>query len=258
LAATAIVLGTLLSLTSNYLIGGSFTFTPGGSSFLFARLLQDGFVKAYLDRNCPNSTLSLCRYRDELPDSSDDWLWSPGSPLGKLGGWRTFEPEANRIIIGTVVQEPGTQLLAALTGTMAQLGRLATGDGFGAKDNRDSENVLKDRAPRTVPAFAASAQQHDGIDFHPINMLHVPIGLAATALLPVLIVLGWWRRASTMPLALIVFAALVGNAFVCATFSGVGDRYQSRIAWIAVLAAALACLDLANGVAGSNRRRRSS
>jgi hypothetical protein len=69
-------------------------------------------------------------------------------------------------------------------------------------------------------------------------------------LLPVLIALCWRRRSTITPLALMVFAALVANAFVCATFSGVGDRYQSRIAWIAVFAAALACLDLAKDYAG--------
>lgn len=245
LPAIAIALGTLLSLTSNFAIGGSFAFTPGGSSLLFARLLQDGFVRNYLDAECPELTLSLCRYRDDLPDTGDDWLWGFNSPLGKLGGWRGFEPEANRIILGTMVQAPVAQVVASVRGTIAQLGTLGTGDGFGAKDNHDTEDTLRHLAPDTVPAFEASAQQHDGINFHAINLLHVPVGLAATIALPLLIVVGWRRRTSTMPLALIVFAALLGNAFVCATFSEVGDRYQSRIVSIAVLAAALAGLELA-------------
>jgi hypothetical protein len=262
LPAIALVLGTLLALGSNFLIGGSFAFTPGGSSFLFGRLLQDGFVKAYLEQNCPQASLSLCRYRDELPTSSDDWMWGHGSPLGKLGGWNGFVPEANRIIIAAIIQQPGAQALAVLKGTLRQLGTVGTGDGFGANDNQDVERVLKQRAPQTMPTFEATAQQRNAIDFHIINLLHVPLALGATVLLPVLIVLCWYRRSPITPLALMVFAALVANAFVCATFSGVGNRYQSRIAWIAVFAAALVCLDLAQDFAGwatkASRQRSSS
>jgi hypothetical protein len=253
LPAMALALGTVIALGSNFLIGGSFAFTPGGSSFLFGRLLQDGFVKTYLDQNCPQAALSLCRYRNELPATTDDWMWGYGSPLRKLGGWKGFAPEANRIIIAAIIQQPGAQALAVLKGTLRQLGMVATGDGFGANDNHDVERALRQRAPLTMSAFEATAQQHNTIDFHVINMLHVPLALGATVLLPVLIVLGWWRRSTITPLALMVFAALVGNAFVCATFSGVGNRYQSRIVWIAVLAAALACLALAGNFGGKAR-----
>jgi hypothetical protein len=249
LPAVALALGTMLALGSNFLIGGSFAFTPGGSSFVFARLLQDGFVKAYLDENCPQVALSICDHRDELPTSGDDWLWGYGSPLGKLGGWKGFAPEANRIVIAAIMAQPGAQAWAVVRGTFLQFGLVGTGDGFGGNDNQDTENVLKQRAPQTMQTFEATAQQRNAINFHVINMLHVPIALGATVLLPVLIVMGWLRRSPITALTLIVFAALVANAFVCATFSGVGDRYQSRIAWIGVLAAALGCLDLAKGFA---------
>lgn len=256
LPAIALALGTMLALGSNFVIGGSFAFTPGGSSFLFGRLLQDGFVKAYLDQNCPRPSLSLCSYRDDLPANADDWQWGSGSPLGKLGGWRGFAPEANRIIIAAMLQQPGAQALAVLKGTLAQLGSVASGDGFGGNDNHDVERVLQQRAPQVMPTFEATAQQRNAIDFHVINRLHVPVALAATGLLPVLIALYWRRRGPIMPLALMVFAALLANAFVCATFSGVNNRYQSRIAWIAVFAVALAGVDLAQELGGRSAKIR--
>ena len=104
LPAAALVAGIGLALTSNAIIAGQLTFTPGGSSFLFARLLQDGIVGRYLDRVCPEPTLRLCAFRNELPATADDWLWWSQSPFHKLGHWRGYELEANRIIAGTILQ----------------------------------------------------------------------------------------------------------------------------------------------------------
>ena len=219
-----IVCGTVLVLASNYASAGAPVFTPGGSTFLFARLLQDGFVKTYLARNCPNPSLALCRYRDELPDQGGDWLWDRESPLAKLGGSSAYAPEARRIIVGSVLQQPGAQLVAVLKGTLAQLGAIATGDGFDAKDTWHTEWTLKEYAPRALLRFDRTAQQHNAIDFRLINLLQIPLAVGATLALPVLVLLCWRRRTDSTALGLTVLTALVANAAVCATFSGVNDR----------------------------------
>ena len=142
------------------------------------------------------------------------------------------------------MQQPGAQVRAAVTDTFAQLVAVATGEGLNAKYNWYTEWKLREYAPQSMQRFAAAAQQHNAIDFRPINLLQVPLALGATLFLPVLVVLCWRRRAVTAALGLCVCVALVANAAVCATFSGVDDRYQSRIVSIAVLAAALACYEL--------------
>ena len=53
---------------------------------------------------------------------------------GQARGSSAYAPEARRIIVGSVLQQPGAQLVAVLKGTLAQLGAIATGDGFDAKD----------------------------------------------------------------------------------------------------------------------------
>lgn len=240
LCALSVAAGTVLALGSNYATAGTATFTPGGSTFLFARLLKDGFVKHYLDRQCPDPTLSLCAYRNILPASADEWLWGWGSPLYKLGGWQAFTPEANRIIVGSIEEEPGAQLWAVVKDTLAQVVTVATGEGFRDKSNWHTEWELKNYAPQSLPRFYAAGQQHDAIDFAAINLLQIPLALAATLSLPLLIALCWRCRATAAALALSIFAGLVANAAVCATFSSLGNRYQSRIVSIAVLAAGLA------------------
>ena len=244
LAAAGLIAGAALASVSNYLIAGTAAFTPGGPTFLFARMLQDGFVKTYLDRNCPNPALSLCPYRDALPAVADDWLWDGSSPLYRLGGWPAFAPQAERIIIGSLAQQPGAHLRAAVTDTLAQLRAVATGEGIDNKYNWHAEWKLRNHAPRSLQRFYAAAQQHDAIDFRRLNLLQVPLALGATLSLPFLVVFCWRRRPVTAALGLSVFVALIANAAVCATFSGVVDRYQSRIVSIAVLAAALLCYEL--------------
>jgi hypothetical protein len=243
--ASSLVLGTMLLLGSNYAIAGVVTFTPGGSIFLLGRLLQDGYVKTYLDEKCPDSTLSLCDYRDALPDNSGDWLWDTNNtPLTKLGGWRIFSPEADRIVRDIILQQPGAQIVTALKETFQQLATVATGEGLDARNTWHTQWVLQMYAPGTLRHFDASAQQNNAFDFHLINALHIPLALGSTLALPILVLLCWRRHPKTATLTLTLLAALVANAAVCATFSVVDDRYQSRIVPIGVLGAGIACYQL--------------
>ncbi len=245
LPAAAIAAGVALALFSNYVIAGAATFTPGGVNFLFARILQDGLVETYLDRNCPSPGLTLCSYRgDKLPDENDEWLWDGDSPLRALGGWRGFAPQAERIILGSIEQQPLANIRAAAIDSYGQLTSVATGDGFDDTENWHTEWAIRTYAPAAAPPFLADRQQHNAIDFDPINRLHIPLALGATLLLPFLVLLCWRRNPRAAALGLTVFVALVANAAVCGTFSGINDRYQSRTVSIGVLAAALAGCEL--------------
>ena len=243
--ALGIALGIVLALSSNYVIAGTAAFTPGGSNFLFARMLEDGFVKSYLDHACGTKAYSLCAYRDSLPSTRDDWLWDDdGSPLAKLGGWRKFAPEASRIVAGSLMLQPLEQLRAVARGTLAQLEAAATGDGFEGKYDWHTEWVFKTYAPKAMPAFRAAAEQRGAIDFHLLNLLQLPLAISATLLLPCLFVICWRCRTPAATLVLTALAALLANAIICAMFSGIADRYQSRIIPVAVLADGLAGYEL--------------
>jgi hypothetical protein len=239
----AAVAGIALAIGSNLAIAGHFALTPGGSTFLFARLLQDGIVARYLGEHCPDPTIRLCAYRAELPVSADDWLWGHG-PLGALGGWEEFEPEGRRIIFKTIVSYPFMHIRAAAQATAEQLVTLATGEGLGSKDNWHARRVLQQYAPDTMMSFAASRQEHDAFEFGIVNFIHVPLALATTAMLPAFIVLYRRRDPQLSLLAATVLFALVTNAAICGIFSNPNARYQSRIAPLAVLIALMVMLEL--------------
>jgi hypothetical protein len=238
--AAAVALGLLLAPLSNLAVTGQFAFTPGGTTFLFGRLLQDGIVARYLAERCPDEILRLCAYRDRLPTSADDWLWNYESPLHRLGWWRAYEPEANRIIGESLLHYPGAHLATATKAALAQLMMLRTGEGMHAQDNWHAEAMLARFAPLTLESFRASAQQQDRFDFAFLNLLHVPLAVLCTAGLLVVIAL---RRcvpgaSASTALAVTVLLAVLANAGICGIFSNPNDRYQSRIAWLAPFALA--------------------
>jgi hypothetical protein len=241
--AGAAIAGIALALLSNLAIIGQLRLTPGGTTFLFGRLVQDGIVSRFLEERCPDPTLRLCAFRAELPGAADDWLWGK-SPLGRLGGWEAFEPEARRIILNSMMSYPFMHIAAAARATAEQLVTLATGEGLGSKDNWHAEGVLRQYAPAAMPRFAASRQQHDAFDFRFVNSLHVPLAIAAAAILPVLIVFVRRRRPQLSTFAATVLFAIVINAAICGMFSNPNARYQSRIAPLATLTVLLAVIDL--------------
>jgi hypothetical protein len=244
LPAAALVAGLVIAPMSNLAITGKFAFTPGGTTFLFGRLVQDGIVAQYLADHCPDETLRLCAYRDRLPTTADDWLWNYESPLHKLGWWRTFEPEAHRIIRESLAQYPGRHVIAALSATIQQFVQFKTGEGMRSHDNWHTESVFAMLAPRALERFRASRQQNDEFDFTLLNVVQIPLAWLSMAALVLLLSLKRKTLAdqSSAALSAMCLIALLTNAAICGVFSNPNDRYQSRIIWLAPLAAIITLL----------------
>ncbi len=234
--------GVLLALASNFAIAGQFTFTPGGQSFLFGRMLEDGIVARYLADHCPDSSVRLCAYRDQLEDNIDDWLFTPGNVLGKLGGWRAYEPEAKRLNGEMLRLYPGMKLLVSIRSSARQFVMLKTEVSLNRDYNAPALKALRELAPRIMPPLLAAKQQADipGFisDLAAINILHVGAAWLSIAVLAATLLFSS-RFAVALPfraLIFTVFIALAGNAAICGTFSSNAERYQSRLVWLAPLA----------------------
>ncbi len=85
LPAIVIATGLVAVVTSNYLMFGLATLSPGGYAFEFSRLEQNGPAVAYLRENCPSRNYAVCAWLDRMPMSSSDFVWSEDGPIGKLG-----------------------------------------------------------------------------------------------------------------------------------------------------------------------------
>ena len=242
LPTLAVVAGLLLGPLSNLAITGRLAFTPGGTHFAFARLVQDGIIARYVKDHCPGAELAICAYAHELPSNADGWLWGWDAPFYKLGGWEGYESEARRIVGETLLLYPGQHLTTAITAAAEQLVMFRTGEGINARDLHHALPVLKKLAPDAMPRLRASAQLQDLYDFDWINRVHVSVTVLALIVLLAALFPRFGVPPAVRALAATVLLALGINAAVCGVISNPNDRYQGRIVPLAPLAAAIVLL----------------
>jgi hypothetical protein len=236
----AVVLASLLLMPLLHLaLTGQGAYTPGGPTFLFGRLVQDGIAQRWLAEHCPAPDIKLCELRHRLPATADDFLWNGGSPFQDLGGWRgSSEPELKHLTRAAVTAYPGMTLWTTLRSTAQQMVKVATGDAL-YESHSDTRGIIYKFLPGIAPPFFEARQQHGQVTqelFARLNLMHIPVALLSVlGLLPM--VLWSWRndRRDLAALALFVFFALLGNAFICGALSNPHDRYQSRLVWLAPL-----------------------
>jgi hypothetical protein len=241
-AVAAVVLAAAMLLTANFAISKHLEWTPGGYGIVFARMVEDGIVTRYLDEHCKEQNFKLCPYRHVLPATADRFLWS-GGVFDKLGRFAGLGDEMRTIVLGSLAEYPWVQLQAALAATGKQLVRVGTGEGV-RTDIWHTYGMMERYTPSVVPAMRAARQQHGELRFAAINELHIPIALAAAAMLPLLVGFGL-RRQLYLDLGLLaatVTLAILANAVICGVISNAHDRYGARLAWVPVLLAALTLL----------------
>lgn len=240
--AAPAALAALALVAANAAGHGRVSVSPFGSVFMAARLMADGPALRTLDALCPVEAWRVCALRERLPMPENDFLWPPEGPLrGALGGGKAWSEEASAIVAATLAREPGAVALAAARNALGQFARLGTGDGLEPwRGEPGPEPLLAAHFPAgELAAYRASRQQAGLLqqDAARLGALHVGLAWAALALLPVL---AWLRRreAAAAALCLLVLAAAIGNATLTGGLSGVHDRYQGRIAWLFLFAAA--------------------
>lgn len=253
LPAIAVAAGILLAPLSNYAVTSEMAFTPGGFNFVFSRLVQDGIAARYLADVCPDESIRLCAYRALLPQTADDWLWHLQSPIYKLGGLDEFEPEAQRIVLESLTLYPGMHIKTAVASAIKQFGAIATGDGL-TPWSWYTRLTFEQFAPDALQSYIVAKQATTKFNFSWINLVHVPVQALAIAALPFIIIARPPGRVAEF--AALLLAALVGNAVICGVFSNPHDRYQNRLAWVAVLVVAIAALSWLAARARDNRGSR--
>jgi hypothetical protein len=241
IATTSLALGTLtiaagaiMLLSANFALSGRVAWTPGGSAIAFGRMLQDGIVTRYLQDHCAQQHFKLCPYRDELPETADDFLWSRETVFNKLGRFPGMGDEMGYIALHALAEYPLWQAEAALMATGEQMLKVATGENTDPPTTAHTYGIIRRYLPENVKPMNAARQQTGFITFGPINLIHVPIALISTTLvLALLIAAGFRRRSDDVTLLMAtVFLAWLGNAVICGVISGPHDRYGSRLVWI--------------------------
>jgi hypothetical protein len=237
----ALAAGAALLLAMNFLMSFQLTWTPGGTAFIFGRLIEDGIVARFLEDHCPDPRFRLCEFRDKLPKTAIEFLWEKKDALEAIGGVEKGTPEMRAIILETLRRYPGLHAEMALRAMLTQLVTIQTGDGI-AKDAWYAYYMLKERAPHASEHALAARQAQNDLPFEFVNAIHVPVALFSMVLVVALPLRSILRKKFD---ALDMFAvslalAILANAFVCGVLSSPQDRYGARITWLAVFYAAIA------------------
>ena len=241
-AAGGVAAGLVLCLISNLAITGNFAFTPGGSSFLFGRLIKDGIVARYLGEHCPDASLRLCNYKATLPEhAGSGWLWDDDSPFRELGGWKDLAAEERAITWATLERYPFMHASTAAGDAVTQFFTFQTDVDVHHDEYAPTVNMFRVHFPNLLTPFMRARQQAETFDVAPLNYLHWPVAaLSVLGLGPALLLR---RRLKIAPeataLCFVILLALVANGAICGVFSDPSDRYQSRLVLLAPLATAL-------------------
>lgn len=251
---TGLLLGTFLSFATNWAVTGRIFFAPRTTPVLtLAVLLEEGLGERYLDETCgqPGQHQSvLCPYRATIPRNANQFLWHTES-FWKVGGWNAMMPEAAKDLRAILQRYPGEFAWAAAQLMTEQLVTIRTGEGFRTMFGFVDKQI-RSFYPRDFAQFQRARQQnYPEVPDSPmpaVNFIQVPVMLAGLALLIVLAAIGWKRRDRfAVTLGGMVLLAYLGNAFICGAISNPADRYGSRLAWLAALAAWVLLLRLMRG-----------
>ncbi len=253
-----IAAGAAMLLSANFALSGQMGWTPGGYAIAFARMLQDGIVTRYLDDHCPDQHFKLCPYRDDLPETADDFLWSRETVFNKLGRFSGMDDEMGYITIHALEEYPLWQAEAALMATGEQMLKVATGENTDPATTAHTYGIIARYLPQQLKPMKAARQQTGFITFGPVNLIHVPVALISTALVFAMLVAAVFRRRidDVTLLVATVCLTLIGNAFVCGVISGPHDRYGSRLVWITTLTVMIAAMKRFSRRPGSARMLR--
>ncbi len=227
------VLAVIALCSANLLAHGRFAVSPFGNVFLLARVIYDGPGMAALCRDCLVTGWRLCPYVDAFPATSDDFLWTPGSPLNQAGGAKIVSQDADAIIRAALVGDPVGEGRAMLANAGRQLSMFASGDGLNPWPAEVSGWIERD-FPRWEAAAYEAARQQGGSLAVPTVMadLHVVAGLAGVLSCMILLPIAWARRAPCAGYLLAMLVVLPVSAAITGGLSAPHDRYQSRIMWL--------------------------
>jgi hypothetical protein len=207
-------------------------------------MLQDGIVTRYLNDHCATQHFKLCPYRNDLPETADDFLWSRETVFNKLGRFAGMSDEMGLIAKNSLAEYPLWQAEEALLATGEQMLKVATGENTDHPTMMHTYGIFREYLPRQLKLVDAARQQKNFLTFGPVNLIHVPVALISTALVFVMLLAALFRRRTddvTLLMATVCLA-LLGNAVICGVISGPHDRYGSRLVWIATFTVMIAVL----------------
>ncbi|MES2253762.1 MAG: hypothetical protein V4559_01830 [Pseudomonadota bacterium] len=214
---------------------------PIATPFVLARLIGDGTAERYLRDVCPQRNFATCAYLEKMPMTENDFLWSREPDKSVIGAADrdtriAIAAESDAIVMGTLQAYPAQEALAEAGNVLRQLGDVGVKEyGLTPKD---------EVGPIPMLAWALDHYRATGIAKGWMPLAEISVFMRSVyfaALVGIGMMLARRGRggiALDSPEARFVLLLLTGiavNALVSGAISGVFDRYQGRVAWLASL-----------------------
>jgi hypothetical protein len=218
-----LALGLVATTLSGFIGFGEVSVAPKRFPFALARSMEDGPARWYLEQNCATHRYAICEvYGNDLPSTVGDFLWHEKGLRYRASPEQMdrIRAEESEIVLRAAKAYPFAQAARSFKNIWRQLIH------FGLRGTNFNQAVAFDAEGN--PYFQSVPEAYSGV-------LTV---VEALSILSTLLCTGWmfWRfgvlggEARTM--LLLVTAGILGNAAICAVFSGVADRYQARVIWV--------------------------
>lgn len=219
--------------------------SPTSQIFFVARLMDTGFMSEFLNEKCAEESYDMCRFKNHLPVSYEDFLWNPNSVFNKTGGWNINEHEEYGRIIHDVLTTPkylGKFLYNCGMHSLSQLKTFEIGEGLTIIYNKESaqyQTAVRHFDKREFREdYLKSKQTQGSLKFDKVNLINY-ILLAVS----VLIILWTFIKSkfdnNMILFTFIVISSFIINAAATSSLSSVFNRFQSRVTWLIPL---LACI----------------
>jgi len=253
---TVSVTGWVLMCSVNAANGYGFVYSRGTHVFMVTKLAETGILSKYLDENCGEKNLRICRYKEDIPDFSWDFLWGESSALYKAGGWDSTKPEFDIIIhdvlttpryLRMFVQKAAVSTLRQLTHVQAP--KKASLQGYWSSPNQRIGTFFSDEQNEFVMSRQYSGDMSSGA----ANLFYM-LFFAGTSVIVLQRRKQLGKEVAGIYAAVLLF--FIVNAFVTSVGSTVIYRFQYRVFWVLPAINAIVIAAMVLDEAKQNREQR--
>jgi hypothetical protein len=233
--ALSIVSWLILS-TSNLIYHKKFEYSENAFMYRMSGLIEMGILQLYLEEHCNAKTYSLCNYIKDKPGIFYNFLWDDNSPANQNGGWQAQREEYSRLM-NDLFREPKYVKLFIIKSIEASF------EQFFCFNSGETTAYLNDSAPygamdwhfhSDMRKYVNSKQNLKLLHFDTLNYFQLIFVFLSLGVL-IICILTNFLSPNLLQFRLIIYCLLTAtwvNAYLCSTFSIVGDRFQSRVIWL--------------------------
>ncbi|MFZ5552347.1 MAG: hypothetical protein ACOZCO_04470 [Bacteroidota bacterium] len=227
----------LLLPSIHYIYGKQFVLTRNSHVFLTAKFCESGLLEKYLKDNCKEKAYKLCEFKDNLPKSAMEFIWSPESPFYKTGVWEKSETEYKEINSGIIFTPKYWKWLFtdAVKSTLSQYFTFTAGGGLiPLPEGSPTYFEINSKMHHELNQYVISKQSKNYLDTSNINRRQYMLFILSLLVFSIILFIESSPINTIVGKKMVVFVLLMPliNAFICGFFANVYERLQARVVWI--------------------------